>query len=319
MPTREQVLALYQTSRDYDEVGRALGIWPGQAYLVATGLPADGGDSFPPDALERPGALSTSTQHLVYRDVAAENPTTKEHVHHWIKGLVARDLPMQRAAEGRDAAPGEVEEPEETDVTTVLTRDHDQVLAMMKQLKTIPGTTSGGSPVHLSRRKSLVDMVTVALSQHEAAEQETFWPVVRDVLVEGDAITDEALDQEQAGKDLLHRLSQLEPSDSQFDELVVELDTASRRHVALEDKVLLTLRLGTGEDERRQLGERFRRARQHAPTRPHPHAPKSPVVAVKAAGAAAAAMDKVRDAVGERPAERRGRATQDIERSEEAG
>jgi hypothetical protein len=49
------------------------------------------------------------------------------------------------------------------------------------------------------------------------------------------------------------------------------------------------------------------------------HAPKSPVVAMKAAGAAAATMDKVRDAVGERPAERRGRATQDIERSEEAG
>ncbi|MHB1582625.1 MAG: hypothetical protein ACYCU7_03690 [Acidimicrobiales bacterium] len=60
------------------------------------------------------------------------------------------------------------------------------------------------------------------------------------------------------------------------------------------------------------------RARRHAPTRPHPHAPKSPAVAVKAAGTAAA-MDKMRDAVGERPAERRGRATQDIERSEEAG
>jgi hypothetical protein len=63
----------------------------------------------------------------------------------------------------------------------------------------------------------------------------------------------------------------------------------------------------------------FRRARQPAPTRPHPHAPTSPAVAVKAAGAAVAAIDRVRDAAGDRGAARRGRAAQDIERSEGPG
>ncbi len=42
----------------------------------------------------------------------------------------------------------------------------------MEQLEAIPGVTMGGSPVHQSRREPIVDMMTVALSQHETAEHE---------------------------------------------------------------------------------------------------------------------------------------------------
>lgn len=312
MPTRDQVLALYETTGDYVAVGTALGIPAGQAYLVATGLPADGGDTFPADELDRRGLLPTSTQHLVYESVEPESPTTKGHVHEWVKRRAAADLPMQRAAAARDAAPGEVEEPEETDIGTVLSRDHDQVMALMKQLKTVPGVTAGGSPTHLSRRKSIADMVSLALSKHEAAEQEEFWPAVRDLFPRGQAVVDLALSQEQEGKDLLHRLGELEPSDEEFDQVVVALDKAARKHVALEDQVLMTIRETVAEDVRRQLGSKLREARAHAPTRPHPHAPKEPAAAVKVAGAAAAAADKVRDKAGTRPAARRGKATQDV-------
>ena len=315
MPTKEQVLALYEASKDYGRVGEALGVPAGRAYLIATGMPADAGDALAPDELGRPGAIRGSTQHLVHRGAKADDPSTRETAHRWIEHRAASDAPMRRAAAARDAAPGEVKEPEETDVATVLTRDHDQVLALFKQLKTIPGATTGGSPAHLSRRKSIADMVSLALSKHETAEQQELWPAVRQLFPHGGSVVERALAQEQEGKSLLQQLNQLEPSDETFDDVVAALEKATRKHVAFEDQVLMTMRLTVPEEARRQLGDRVRRARDDAPTRPRPRAPKRPAKAVKATGAVVAAVDEVRDQAGDRPAERRGRAVQDEEAS----
>lgn len=311
MPTKRQVLAALGGSLDYRRAARALGIHPGQAYLVATGLPADGGgDTFTAEELDRPGVVDGSTQELAYLDKPVHNSSEKPSVLEWIKQRAAADLPMREAAGERDAAPGEPLE-EVTDITHVLTQQHDQVLVLLKQLKTIPGPSDGGSEIQRSRKQSIVDMVSVALSQHEATEQEEFWPVVRSVL--GDDVVEEALGQEQEGKDVLTALGKTSPDDDEFDELITELDKVSRGHVAYEDRVFLRLQEAMSEEDRKQLGRKFLRAQKTAPTRPHPHAPKEPKAAVMAAGAAGAALDKVRDAVGDRPAKRRGKAENEPE------
>jgi hypothetical protein len=124
-------------------------------------------------------------------------------------------------------------------VLVVLTRDHNQVKALQEQLETLPSRATGGSLTQMSRRKSIVDMITVKLSQHEAVEEEYFWPAVRESLPDGDRWADEAIEQEQQGKDTLTTLGK--------------------------------------------------------------------VAVLKTVGAAAAAVDKVRDTVGDRPARRRGR------------
>ena len=82
---------------------------------------------------------------------------------------------------------------------------------------------------------------------------------------------------------------------------------------ALEDRVLRALERALGPDERQKLGRRVADAERRAPTRPHCRAPKRPAVAVKA-GAAGAAIDRVRDAATDRPADRGGRAPGDGER-----
>ena len=43
--TRRDVLTLVETGMAYEDVGRRLGIHPGLAYMIATGLPADGSDA----------------------------------------------------------------------------------------------------------------------------------------------------------------------------------------------------------------------------------------------------------------------------------
>ncbi len=241
-----------------------------------------------------------------HQEVAS--PAAQPHVPDWIRRRAAADAPMQAAARARDAAPGEPGEPDDTDIASVLTRQHDQVTALFKQLKTIPGVTKGGSAVHQSRRASIVDLITVALSRHEAAEEEHFWPWVRSVLDDGDELAETAFGQERHGKDLLTALGQTPADGERFDELAEELEKAARKHVAFEDQVLLKLRAAATPEDRAQAGAKFLRAQRHAPTRPHPHAPSHPKAVVQAAGAAGAALDRARDRAGDRPAKRRGRA-----------
>lgn len=268
MPTRQQVLDLVLQQLDYEDVGRRLGVPAGQAYLIGTGFPADGSDGPAPEDLQRPGLLDGSSQHLV--SPGAENPTSKGHVLEWVKAKVLSDRQMTEAFAVRDVEPGEVLEPQEADIFTVLTRDHDQVANLLKQLGAIPSVTKQATPVQLARRKSVVDLITARLSQHEAAEEEMFWPTVRQVLHDGDQLARDAFEQEQQGRDTLAALGKLSSEDERFDELAEELDLRARKHVAFEDKVLLALLEAMSQDDRRALGERFRAAKERAPTRPRP-------------------------------------------------
>jgi hemerythrin-like domain-containing protein len=183
-------------------------------------------------------------------------------VHDWIRRRAASDAPMQAAARARDAGQAEPPEDGDTDIMFVLSRQHDHVTALMKQLKAIPGVSKGGSAAHQSRRASIVDMIAVALSRHEAAEEEHFWPWVRSVLDDGAELAAAAFEQEQQGKDLLAALGREKPSEERFDELAQELDKAARKHVAFEDRVLLKLRDATGPQDRRRVGQRFLRAQR---------------------------------------------------------
>jgi hypothetical protein len=181
------------------------------------------------------------------------------------------------------------------------------VKTLLEQLQAIPGRSNGGTERHLSRRASIVDLITVELSGHEALEEQHFWPEVRRALPSGDEMAETALAQEQEGKETLALLGKLGVQSGEFDPLVERLALLLRRHVAHEDRVFLELRASMPESDREALGLKIASQQAKAPTRPHPHAPSSPE-ALKVVGAGAAALDHARDALGRRPAERRGRA-----------
>lgn len=306
MVDREQILRMLRAGHPYDQIGRALGIRPGLAYLIATGLPADGSDA--PTGGEQAGTGWLPSSQRLANPQPVHNPTSSTSVEQWIKRRVSLDAAMQSAESRRDAVPGPVEDPDHKhDVIDELARDHNQVKAMLEQLSAIPSRTTGGSAAQMSARKSIVDMITVALSQHEALEEEFLWPAVRKALPDGEGRAEAALGQEKEGKDVLSALGKLDGDDERFDELVEKLTLLARKHVAYEERVFLDLARELPAKQRRKIGRRIHRARPTAPTRPHPHAPQhSP--AVKAAGLPAAAVDKIRDRVSERPADRRGRS-----------
>ena len=87
MPTRDQVLHAAAAAGgsgppDYPAASVRLGIPAGQAYLIATGLSADGSGGLGRADRGRPGVLRTSTQHLV--NPPAENPTHHPDVVAWL-------------------------------------------------------------------------------------------------------------------------------------------------------------------------------------------------------------------------------------------
>ena len=252
-PRRAEVLALLDGGASYDEVGERLGVHPGLAYLIATGLPADGSDAPSADARERPGVLSTS-QHLS-NPAPVHNPTAKSSVHDWVRRRAAADEQMQRAAAARTPGPAPRQDgDEEADLVDLLTRDHNQVTDLLKQLATIPGARKGGSEARMSARKSIVDMVTVALRAHVAAEHEHLWPAVRASLDDGAELGDQAREMDAHADDVLGRLEELSGTEDEFDDLVEELSLAARKHVAFEAPVFVRLRDRRSHEDLVDLG-----------------------------------------------------------------
>lgn len=92
MPTKEQVLALLRGGETYESAARQLGIQAGKAYLIATGLPADGSDSLGPDDYEREGIELGATQRLL--GVPHHNPNTpdeRRQVMDWVQDRARTD------------------------------------------------------------------------------------------------------------------------------------------------------------------------------------------------------------------------------------
>lgn len=152
-------------------------------------------------------------------------------------------------------------------------------------------------------RSGLDTMVTnlvIAESQHEAIEEQFFWPAVRKALDNGDELADQAVAQEQDGKKLLQRLEDGKPGEADYHEALTEFIKAGREHIAFEQDVVWPLLAATvTQAELERLGEKLATAKKVAPTRPHPGTPPNSLVQ-KTMGTGAAVLDHVRDVVSGR-------------------
>lgn len=188
---------------------------------------------------------------------------------------------------------GEDEMPSAFDV---LAHDHEQVKQMLTEFEKGPTAATGASGDHLALRKKMAEELIIEESKHEAVEEMYFWPAVREHVPSGDELADKAISQEQEGKEVLAKLDKLDASDAEFEKLLSEFIKAGREHIAFEEtQVWPALRAALSDQQSTELGDKLEQGKKTAPTRPHPHTPASPGV-LKAAGPAAAAADRARDA-----------------------
>ena len=179
------------------------------------------------------------------------------------------------------------------DAFTFLRADHESVLGMFESLE---GARPGGEAAN-SAVQTMVTNLIVAESQHEAIEEQFFWPAVRKALDDGDELADRAIEQEDEGKQLLQKLENGDPSAVHYYQVLTEFIVAARKHIAYEQDVVWP-RVGAVMDagQLEELGEKLKKAKPAAPTRPHPNTPSNPMVQ-KTMGVMASALDHARDAV----------------------
>jgi hemerythrin-like domain-containing protein len=178
------------------------------------------------------------------------------------------------------------------DALTFLRQDHKSVLGMLEVLEDAPV----GSGAQISGLQTMVTNLVIAESQHEAIEEQFFWPAVRETLQDGDALADEAIEQEQGGKLLLQRLADGKPGEPGYHEALQEFVKLGREHIAYEqDVVFPRFEAAASRAELDKLGEELERVKKIAPTRPHPGTPPNPLL-LKTVGMIAATIDHVRDA-----------------------
>ena len=184
-----------------------------------------------------------------------------------------------------------------TDVFEILGGDHAVIKRMLDALERSPDNTTGATAAVVSARKAVAEQLIINCSGHEAAEEQHFWPAVRQRLPDGNDLADQGIEQERVAKQMLNELGKLAGPQHEFDAVVDTLIPACRAHIEFEEtRVWPGLRKVLSPDELQELGKKITKAKSRGPTRPHPRTPPTPAV-LATVGPAVAVIDKLRDAV----------------------
>ncbi|MFF0752900.1 hemerythrin domain-containing protein [Streptomyces sp. NPDC004267] len=173
-----------------------------------------------------------------------------------------------------------------------LKSDHREVETMFGRIQTMTGRGQ--------ELRDLVDEVTIELVRHSVAEEQYLYPAVREHVQGGDRLADKEIEDHRRVEEILKKLEQMDTVDAQMRPLLQQLQLEVSSHVKDEEDNLFPMlaRACTAEllDD---LGDKIRRAKSMAPTRPHPSAPSSPA-ASKLLAPGVGLVDRARDFVSGR-------------------
>ena len=138
-----------------------------------------------------------------------------------------------------------------TRVTTILKKDHRMVSGLIMTLEMTP-------KFNATVRKSLFNQIHNNLMAHATAEEEIFYPAVRNVAFGQSEQVDEAYKEHGMVKDLLLQMSNMDPISDEFDNTLAELKSNVQHHVAEEEGGLFQLcENRMSEEQLREIGQAF--------------------------------------------------------------
>ncbi|WP_225827421.1 hemerythrin domain-containing protein [Streptomyces naphthomycinicus] len=173
-----------------------------------------------------------------------------------------------------------------------LTTDHREVEEIFGRIEALPPGSQ--------ERKNLCDQATIELVRHSVAEEAYLYPAVREHLAGGDALADKEIEDHSKAERIMKDLEGCAADDPRFDALMTQLMSEIRSHVADEEQNLFPrMEEACPPDALMDLGDKVRRAKKTAPTRPHPSAPDTPP-ANKLLAPGTGLVDRLRDALSGR-------------------
>ncbi|GAA3368632.1 hemerythrin domain-containing protein [Streptomyces sannanensis] len=168
-----------------------------------------------------------------------------------------------------------------------LTTDHREVDTLFAEFEKLPAGDQ--------QRREVVDRLTIELVRHSVAEEEHLYPAVRRYVDDGDDMADKEIEEHGEIERLLKELEGCSPDDSRFDTLMARLKSSVTAHMKDEEEQLFPLLVEASSAALlAELGENVRRAKETAPTRPHPSVPSTPP-ANKLIAPGLGMVDRVRD------------------------
>jgi len=136
-------------------------------------------------------------------------------------------------------------------VTTILKKDHRMVSGLMMTLEMTPKFNS-------TVRKTLFNQIYNNLMAHATAEEEVFYPAIRNVAFGQSGEVDEAYREHGEVKDLLRQLNNMDPISDEFDRKFADLKSNVQHHVEEEETDLFELcETRMSEEQLREIGERL--------------------------------------------------------------
>ncbi|WP_055587957.1 hemerythrin domain-containing protein [Peterkaempfera griseoplana] len=175
------------------------------------------------------------------------------------------------------------------DVIQELVTDHQEVEQIFSRIEALPSGDPG--------RRTCAEQATIELVRHSVAEEQYLYPAVRSHVPDGGALADKELQDHAAAEQTMKDLEGCDAGHPDFDRTVERLMREIRDHVRdEEDNLFPKLRAACPPEMLQDLGDKVRRAKKTAPTRPHPSAPdKPPMNKLLAPGAGM--VDRIRDAL----------------------
>jgi hemerythrin superfamily protein len=155
------------------------------------------------------------------------------------------------------------------DAVQLIQSDHREVEKLFKEFER---AEHAGEP---ARAAAVARALVRELSVHAAIEEQFVYPALREHA--GDRPVLDALEEHHGAKVTLDEIDALPPGARRLASKVRVLAASVRRHVEEEERQLLPA-LSRALDARqlRELGETLLRAKEAAPTRPHPASPDTP-------------------------------------------
>jgi hemerythrin superfamily protein len=174
-----------------------------------------------------------------------------------------------------------------SDILNLLKNDHQTAESLLGRFEGVP--TDG--------RDDYLCEVVYTLVGHEVAEETVVYPTIRAEGKEGGEVADARLAEQAEAEQLLADMESMETASGAFTAKFKKLRDSVLAHAAAEESTAFPLlERATTVDERKELGTRYEKAKDRAPTHPHPHAPDTPP-GNKLLGPVAAIFDRARDAV----------------------
>ena len=136
--------------------------------------------------------------------------------------------------------------------TTLLKKDHRMVSGLLMTLEMTPKFNG-------MVRKRLFEEIRRSLMIHTQAEEEIFYPTIRNLAFGGEGgKVDEAYREHQTVKDLLNQMSNMDTMSNEFDRKLTELKQNIQHHVEKEENEMFPLVTNRMSSERLEdIGQRI--------------------------------------------------------------